>query len=380
MTRHATSLGLATVGAIALAASPAPCQAPLLVHEWGTITTRHAPDGTPQGRLNHVAVTDTLPKFVYTFEPAATSKDPERSLAKTALVAGRPDVTMRLETPVIYFHQPRGAPPIAPFDVSVRFRGGIVNEFFPNAEASAAPDAETATSSSLWRVLPAAWSGVRLDDQVVGRLLWHGVTLHDSARFAPTSRHVWLAPRQVHASAVTTVSGESEQYLFYRGVAHLDALLQTRLVGGELRLAAPRELRWLHEPKMTIADLWLVDIREDGAIAFRENGPITIEQAAPSRELQRLALFGSRDFGAGKLGALRQSMKRALVAAGLYDDEAEALLETWRGSYFTTPGLRVFYVVPNEWLSHFLPLRISTPNELTRVIVGRIDLEREARN
>ena len=380
MTGLATRLGLTTLGALALAASPAPCQAPLIVHEWGTITTRHAPDGTPQGRLNHVAALDTLPGFVHAYEPAAISKDPERSLAKTALVAGRPDVTMRLETPVIYFHQRRGSAPIAPFDVSVRFRGGIVNEFFPNGEASAAPDAETATSGSLWRVLPAAWSGVRLDDQVVGRLLWHGLTLHDSARFAPTSRHVWLAPRRVNARAVTTTSGESEQYLFYRGVAHLDALLQTRLAGGELYLAAPRALQWMPAPRMTIPDSWLVDIRPDGAVAFRENGPITIEQAAPSRELQRLALFGSRDYGAGKVAALRQSMKRALVTAGLYDDEADALLETWRGSYFTTPGLRVFYLVPNEWLSHFLPLRISTPNELTRVIVGRIDLEREARN
>ena len=74
------------------------------------------------------------------------------------------------------------------------------------------------------------------------------------------------------------------------------------------------------------------------------------------------------------------TMKRALVTAGLYDHEAEALLETWKGSYFRASGLRLFYLVPNEWLDHFLPLRISTPNVLTRVIVGRIDLERDARN
>ena len=380
MTRLAAHLGMAALAALALDPRTAPCQAPLIVHEWGTITTRHAPDGTPQGRLNHVAAIDTLPKFVYQYDPAATRNDPERSLIKTALVAGRPDVTMRLETPVIYFHQPAGSAPIAPFDVSVRFRGGIVNEFFPKADASAAAEAEPNTSNWLSRISPASWTGARLDDEVVGRLVWRDVTLHDSVRLAPTSSHVWLAPRRVRARAVTTASGESERYLFYRGVAHLDALLQTRLAGGELQLASPRALQWMQAPRMTIADSWLVDIRPDGAVAFCENGPVTVEKAAPSRELRRLQLFTSRDYGAEKLGDLRSSMKRALVTAGLYEDEAEALLETWTGSYFRTPGLRLFYLVPDEWLGHFLPVRISTPHELTRVIVGRIDLEREARN
>lgn len=69
-------------------------------------------------------------------------------------------------------------------------------------------------------------------------------------------------------------------------------------------------------------------------------------------------------------------MKKALTGAGLFDDEAEAMLETWRDSYFGAPGLRVLYLVPNQWTSYFLPLRISAPNELTRVLVGRIDLTR----
>jgi hypothetical protein len=53
---------------------------------------------------------------------------------------------------------------------------------------------------------------------------------------------------------------------------------------------------------------------------------------------------------------------------------AEAMLETWNESYFQTPGLRVFYVVPPEWTAYFLPLQVSVPHELTRVLVGRIDL------
>src|SRR5262245_20785277 len=78
-------------------------QAPqLIVHEWGTITTRHAPDGTPEGRLNRIGPSEVLPEFVHRYEPPATQNNPNRSTTKTSQTPGRPDVTMRLETPVIY--------------------------------------------------------------------------------------------------------------------------------------------------------------------------------------------------------------------------------------------------------------------------------------
>jgi hypothetical protein len=34
----------------------------------------------------------------------------------------------------------------------------------------------------------------------------------------------------------------------------------------------------------------------------------------------------------------------------------------------------VFYIVPRAWTDHFLPLKLSVPAEITRVIVGRIDI------
>ena len=54
---------------------------------------------------------------------------------------------------------------------------------------------------------------------------------------------------------------------------------------------------------------------------------------------------------------------------------ATAMLETWKNSYFGIPGLRVFYLVPNEWTSYYLPLTIATPHMLSRVIVGRIEIQ-----
>ncbi len=50
------------------------------------------------------------------------------------------------------------------------------------------------------------------------------------------------------------------------------------------------------------------------------------------------------------------------------------MVETWSESYFQTRGLRVLYLVPQEWISYFLPLEISVAHAATRVLVGRIDL------
>ena len=352
--------------------------APLVVHEWGTITTRHAPDGTPQGRLNHIAPSETLPSFVHRYEPAPTQDKPDTTLVKTTLTPGRPDVTMRLETPVIYFHVPPNGSPPSVFDVDVRMRGGILNEFFPRGQASVEVDVERVQQKMQAGVLPPTWDGDVLNNYVLGRLRWEAIALRDSVSPPMTTSHVWLAPRRVHAAGVVARSGESERYLFYRGVAHLDALVQTELTAHELILRSPKRLPWLREPTATLPHVWLVDIEQNGAAAFRDEAPVTISRNAASAELRRIPLFSERDYGAGKLGELRASMKDALLAAGLYEDEAEAMLETWKESYYHMPGLRVFYLVPAQWLEYYLPLQVSVPHELTRVLVGRIEITNHA--
>jgi hypothetical protein len=63
-----------------------------------------------------------------------------------------------------------------------------------------------------------------------------------------------------------------------------------------------------------------------------------------------------------------------LAADGLFDDEARALLNTWELSYFKSTGLRVFFLVPRAWTDFYLPLEISQPADVNRVMVGRIEL------
>jgi hypothetical protein len=347
--------------------------ADLVIHEWGTITSIHAPDGTPATGLNRIDESDVLPDFVHRYEPS-TTRQPHRLLAKSPRVPGRPDVTMRLETPVIYFHPPPNQKYDHPIDITVRFRGGVLNEFYPDAAASIALDTRRVQDKVEAGVIE-EWNGDVLNNYVVAQLQWKALRLHDTVVAPLTNSETWLASRAVNSVSVFSASaGEGEQFIFYRGVAHLDALFQTRLTRTQLHLRAPAQLTWLEAP-MRVPLVWFADVRQDGRVAFHEHAGLTLSQEIAGKELARIKRFSAGNYTEGGAAKLRGSLKRALIAAGLYADEAEAMLNTWKASYFQQAGSRVFYIVPREWTDQFLPLEFSVPARVTRVIVGRIDIQ-----
>lgn len=363
----ATSVSAAVTTCLALGLQVAVAQAPLIVHEWGTLTTRHTPSGEALGRLNRIDASDVLPEFVHRFEPAQARADSQQAFGKSPVTPGRPDVTMRLETPVIYFYGSSGRV----FDLRVQMRGGILNEFYPRAEAAVTRDSGRLGAKIAAQVLKAT-DPINLDNYLLGTLDWNRIALDATARAPQTGVAIWTAPRNVAASRLT-VGGEGEHYLFYRGVAHLDALLSTRHSKTTVWLSGPRTVHWLPEESMTIPRVWLVDVRADGQLAFATRANLVIAKSAPSRQLVEMPA-GKWEHAPAHTSSLRQSMKSELVRGGLYDDEAEAMLAAWNVSYFQKPGLRVFYIVPSQWLAYFLPLELSVPHEATRVFIGRIDL------
>ena len=63
-----------------------------------------------------------------------------------------------------------------------------------------------------------------------------------------------------------------------------------------------------------------------------------------------------------------------MLDQGLYPDEAQAMLETWKDSWFEE-GSRLLYLVPGGFVNRVLPLAISPePGQTTRVFVGRLEL------
>ena len=63
-----------------------------------------------------------------------------------------------------------------------------------------------------------------------------------------------------------------------------------------------------------------------------------------------------------------------LVGQGLYRDEARAMVETWKDSWFEEGG-RLIYIVPSEFISKVLPLTIDpVPGQIVRVFVSRLEI------
>ncbi|MDB6110406.1 MAG: hypothetical protein JWR69_2156 [Pedosphaera sp.] len=351
-----------------LSAEPTPPQtpnstAPLVVHEWGTFTSLQNAQGEAIGGIN--TDDEPVPSFVHRFYNYQLIRPTEapNSVFK-GIPSCHPDVTMRLETPVVYFHPPPGQPALRDVSLSATFHGGWLSEFYPGAES----DAPGVQSNRM--------SFGPLRSSTVSTLAWNGLSVGGDWVGPMTDAHVWTSPRAVKAAAVRTAHGEQEQFLFYRGVAHIDAPLAISQVAKseELVLRSQCAPEMCREQALKVNSLWLVDIRTNGEVAFRPIPPVTL--SGGKKFLTRVSsLFNPADYNTGNRQILEASLKRALLAEGLFEDEAQALLNTWESSYFKSAGLRVFFMVPRAWTDFYLPLKLSTPAEITRVMVGRIELE-----
>ena len=336
---------------------------PWTIHEWGTFTSLQDEAGNAIGGIN--TDDEPVPKFVHRLADflLLSPTDVPRTFFQGA-PSCHPDVTLRLETPVIYFHPPLSETNVGSVDVRVRFHGGWLTEFFPNAGAEAPG---LTTNGFQFGRLPAT---------TVSSLTWTNLEIGGASRGPETDAHVWTSPRAVQAASVQTTHGESEKFLFYRGVAHIDA--PVRIVrdskNGLLAFHSQLDPAFRTNEPLKIQSLWLVDIRSGGKVAFRTLPPLTLETDPDIILTETPASFGPGDYRQGNLKKLRDSLREALVAEGLFGDEADALLNTWELSYFQSSGLRAFFLVPRAWTDFYLPLELSAPADIRRVMVGRVEL------
>jgi hypothetical protein len=75
-----------------------------------------------------------------------------------------------------------------------------------------------------------------------------------------------------------------------------------------------------------------------------------------------------------RVESLHADLIRLLIDAGLYPKEAEAMVATWRDSWFEE-GTRVFYILPPKAVDAVLPLSIvPAPASVARAFVGRMEV------
>jgi hypothetical protein len=334
---------------------------PLVVHEWGTFTSLQDEAGRTLGGIN--TDDEPVPSFCHDLDGLLIVQPGELPPVTYKGVAScHPDVTMRLETPVLYFHPPSGTSSPLTASVKVAFRGGWLTQFYPAAE-------------------PGGFSrSLGLTERTTGTLTWNDLKLGADVKGPETTERVWTAPRAVQAASVSATNGEGEKFLFYRGVGHLVCPLQVKRSADSTMLEGRAQVGTglSNCQPMTVQHLWLASFGADGACAFRSLAPVNLAGQTTSPDQGALftvpARFARNEYSAAKLSHLRVEMRAALQGEGLFADEADALLNTWELSYFKSPGLRLFFIVPRAWTDWHLLLDISVPCEIKRAMVGRLEL------
>ena len=285
----------------------------LTVHEWGTFTSIAGADGAAVAWLPVAGPTD-VPCFV----------ERNRFNIKAGLTG-----TVRMETPVLYFY----ADHAMTVEVNVRFRQGLITEWFPHAVVTPASGSDVFRSAGT-----ITWRRVQLSPG----------TMEHFPREARASHY--YAARQTEAAPLAS-GPDNEKFLFYRGVGRFLPPIGATVDGnGTVAVISP--------PDQPIGDVILFT-NDRGRITYEIRrqterwirvDPEVVDRA-PTAELERL-----------------------LLTRGLYPAEARAMLDTWRDSWFEE-GTRLLYMVPPREIDTILPLQITpTPAAVARVFVGRMEL------
>jgi hypothetical protein len=313
----AASLVLGTSYAFTKSGDPTP----LTVHEWGTFTSVANADGTAASWQTLSNGSD-LPCFVERIKLG---------------IKGEVPGTVRMETPVLYFYT---AQPTT-VSVSVRFRQGLVTEWFPRA--SVTPD-----------VLHA---GALAPPDVESRITWPSVRVRPGGSEAyPTTedRSHYYAARETDAVPLESGSN-TEKFLFYRGIG---------------RFAPPFTATVRSDSSVEVGSASNEPV---GTLVLFENRGGTIGYRA-ARSASGNLVIGQPSPGDGDLAGLQRELERIMVGQGLYAKEAAAMVATWRDSWFEE-GSRLFYIAPKSLIDGVLPLEIKPhPTEVARVFVGRVEL------
>ena len=333
----ALALALVLSAAVwAIAADPPALQpSDLTVHEWGTFTSVAGKDGSAI-EWDTLGCKDDLPGFVNDFGYRG--------------LKWRVGGTVRMETPVLYFYSPRDV--VA--DVQIMFPQGLITEWYPQARNDVY---QTAGPTGARRRLQKNLLGIDGSlKSVTGAIEWSQVEVRPNTAPAlqtESGPSHYYAARQTD-SAPITVGGQHEKFLFYRGVGRFPVPLAARLTEGGTVLVENRG----HD---AVPSVILFENRE-GRLGFRNAGAVedTVTLDRPSLD--------------DAFPQLRYDLENVLVEQGLFLKEAQAMVETWRDSWFEE-GARLIYIMPSRAVDEILPLRVEpAPSQIARVFVGRIEL------
>ncbi len=312
----------------------------LTVHEWGTFTTLHGSTGNTLSGLYFEE--EQLPNFVYHFPGFS----PDPAIATNGYIPCK-DVTVKMETPVLYFYSTVERP----VQVHVDFPMGAISQWYPNRSGG--------------EVMPTG-SSVNFDDRERnGSIDWKATVLAlNTTETLTQTQNIpvkWDAPRQTNSNLVKNDQGEVEKYLFYRGLANFSLPVSVSFKNEGL-------LKITNSSNLDIPYIYVYDHSDMDSASVWASGPLA---AGETKIISRATKYYRED----NLIPEYYDFLTALKIAGLNQSEALALLHTWDEGYFQTTGFKIFWIVPRSMTDAILPITIiPKPDELQRVLVAKTEI------
>jgi hypothetical protein len=314
------------------AGSPGTSASSFVLHEWGTFTSFAGSNGVP---VRFAPNNTDLPSFVY-----RNQGDPNRKvriLARSAFIS--------METPVMYFYSGREVEA----SVRVDFPKGWITEWYPHATVK---ESDAAGESIQWRVkvLP---GNIALFPRDNGNNAYYQARETDAAPL----QTLFAAPEDANKDLFRGGAvAQHEKFLFYRGAGVFAPPVTVRALGGG-------KIRVVNAAGGKATGLLLMSVH-GGRVACQ-----SVEDLAAGAETTAMLpepTTASLDPA--------QEVQRALISAGLYEREAQAMVNTWKHAWFAEEGTRLLYIVPRARTDELLPLSVKPqPTEIVRVMVGRHD-------
>ncbi|WP_353568814.1 hypothetical protein [Haloferula sargassicola] len=326
------------------------------LHEWGTFTTVAGSDGVLLSGVQREE--EALPDFVR-HHPGFHHVPHAIRAGSKSMPLPVSHVTVKMETPVIYFHSDEGFRA----EVKVGFQGGSISQWFPERSGG-----ETVEPGSAAAFPPPSF--LDFSKPYHGSIEWEVDVLsppesRNTVLFKPGDLLQWTRARIPEANVVRAGDGSTEGFLFYRGLGNFEPGLRTTV-------AADETLSLHNDTGGIIPYLLIYEKMSDGSSRWLQHG----DPLLPGNDLR----FPESKLRSGKPGfddELYSELVRHLAGQGLLPSESAAMVQTWWQSYFDTPGLRVFWVLPASRTSAILPLRVEPAPETTiRILVGRSEVIR----
>jgi hypothetical protein len=308
----------------------------LVVHEWGTFTSFSGPSGDLVPF--NIALGEDLPDFVQ----ARGIGEYWTSVRKIDTLKVSLTAEQRMETPVLYFYTDK------PADVSVNVRmpSGLITEVYPPVTSTTPAKIESIA-------VPTAGSSIR----------WDHVGIRpsyccDVITFPTGGDSHYFQARATKADPISISRGNElfgEKFLFYRGIARGDMGLKAHALGNDAFTIDKSE-------SGTLSAVFAVEVA-GAQVRFAQ-----AENVEPGATLTLPKTTSNES----SLGA---AMAQSLEKAGLFQDEAQAMVNTWKHLWFGESGTRVMIIMPQASIDKVLPLDITpSPNQIKRVFVARLEM------